>query len=48
MTQFVDYYFGGKFTKDQTGLTIGVLFGCLLLARLLCWFALKKFNYVNT
>jgi ABC-type transport system involved in multi-copper enzyme maturation permease subunit len=45
---YVQFFFGGKFSKDKFWLDIGVLLGYLVLARLLTWFALKKFNYVNT
>ena len=48
MSEFVEFYFGGKFTVDHFFLDVGVLLGYLVLARLLTWFALKKFNYVNT
>jgi hypothetical protein len=48
MSEYVDFYFGGRFTKDNLGLDLGVLFFCLFLARLLCWVALRQFNYVNT
>ena len=44
----VEYYFGGKFTPENFWLDVGALLGYLVLARLLTWFALKKFNYVNT
>lgn len=47
-TYVLDYYFGGRFTPDNFWLDIGVLLGYLLLARLLTWFSLMKFNYVNT
>jgi ABC-type multidrug transport system permease subunit len=48
MSEYVNFYFGGKFTEDHWSLDVGVLLGYLVLARLLTWFALKKFNYVNT
>jgi hypothetical protein len=48
MDSFVKFYFGGKFTPDNFWMDVGVLLGYLVLARLLTWFALKKFNYVNT
>jgi hypothetical protein len=48
MDGYVTFYFGGKFTPDNFWLDIGVLLGYLFLARLLTWFSLKKFNYVNT
>lgn len=44
----IDYYFGGKFSPENFWLDVGCLVGYLVLARLLTWFALKKFNYVNT
>lgn len=48
MEQFVDYFFGGKFTYDQFWLDIGVLLGFMVVAKLATHFALWKFNYVNT
>jgi hypothetical protein len=48
MEQFVDYFYGGKFTIDQFWLDIGVLLGFLVVAKLATHFALWKFNYVNT
>ncbi len=48
MDDYVNFYFGGKFTIDNFWLDVGVLLGYLVLARLLTWFSLKKFNYVNT
>jgi hypothetical protein len=48
MDGYVKFYFGGKFTPDNFWLDVGVLLGYLVLARLLTWFSLKKFNYVNT
>lgn len=48
MSDYVNFAFGGKFTTDNFWLDVGVLLGYLVLARLLTWFALKKFNYVNT
>jgi len=45
---YVLFYFGGKFKPSNFWLDVGVLLGYLLLARLLTWFSLKKFNYVNT
>lgn len=48
MTEFVDFFFDGKFTVSHRPIDVGVLFFCLFLARLLCWVALKYFNYVNT
>jgi hypothetical protein len=45
---YVQFFFGGKFSQDNFWLDLGVLLGYLVLARLLTWFALKKFNYVNT
>jgi ABC-type multidrug transport system ATPase subunit len=44
----VEYYFGGRFTPDHFWMDAGCLVGYLFLARFLTWFALKKFNYVNT
>lgn len=48
MAEYVFFYFGGRFDPVRIPLDIGVLVFCLLLARLLCWFSLWKFNYVNT
>lgn len=48
MDDYVLFYFGGIFTPSNFWLDVGVLLGYLLLARLLTWFSLKKFNYVNT
>lgn len=47
-TYVVDYYFGTKFSPDNFWLDVGALLGYLVFARFLTWFALKKFNYVNT
>lgn len=48
MGGYVDFFFGGRFTTAHTPIDAGVLVFCLCLARLLCWVALKYFNYVNT
>lgn len=48
MEDFIEYFFGGKFTYDQFWLDIGVLIGYLVVAKLATHFALWKFNYVNT
>lgn len=48
MQDYVNFYFGGVYTPDNFWMDVGVLLGYLFLARLLTWFALKKFNYVNT
>jgi ABC-2 type transporter len=49
MEQYViDYYFGGKFRPENFWMDLGCLLGYLFLARFLTWFALKRFNYVNT
>jgi hypothetical protein len=48
MDSYVQFFFGGKFSENNFWLDLGVLLGYLVLARLLTWFALKKFNYVNT
>lgn len=44
----IDYYFGGRFKPENFWMDAGCLLGYLFLARFLTWFALKKFNYVNT
>ena len=46
--QYVNFFFGGLFTKENFWLDVGVLLGYMTLARLLTWFSLKKFNYTNT
>ena len=46
--EYVDFFFGGRFKDRYQPLDIGVLVFCLLLARLMLWAALWKFNYVNT
>jgi len=46
--QFVDFSFGGEYTTQNNGRNIGILILYLVAARMLQWFALKKFNYVNT
>ena len=48
MEDYVRFFFGGRFDESQQPVVISVLFFCLVLARLLLWFALKNFNYVNT
>lgn len=44
----INYYTSGRFSPDNFWLDLGCLLGYLVLARFLTWFALKKFNYVNT
>jgi hypothetical protein len=46
--QYVTFFFGGLFTKQNFWLDVGVLLGYMTLARALTWFSLKKFNYTNT
>lgn len=48
MDEYVSFYFGGKFSPDNFWLDFYVLIGYVFLARLLIWFSLKRFNYVNT
>lgn len=48
MNEYVLFSFGGKFTVDHFWLDLAVLIGYAVLARVLIWFSLKKFNYVNT
>lgn len=48
MDAYVNFAFGGMFTLNNFWLDVGVLLGYLVLARALTWFALKRFNYVNT
>jgi energy-coupling factor transporter ATP-binding protein EcfA2 len=46
--EYSEFAFGGRFTIDNFWLDVSVLLGYVVLARLLTWFALKRFNYVNT
>lgn len=48
MESYVEFFFGGKFSIDNFYLDVFALVGYVILARLLTWFSLKKFNYVNT
>jgi hypothetical protein len=48
MTEYVDFYFGGRFTIDHFWLDLGALFGFLLLSRILSYWALGRFNYTNS
>lgn len=48
MEEYVNFFFGGKFSIENFWLDFSVLMGYVILARLLIWFSLKKFNYVNT
>jgi len=45
---YVNFYFGGIFKKENFWLDLGVLLGYMTLARALTWFSLRKFNYTNT
>ena len=45
---YSEFVFGGRFTIDNFWLDVSVLLGYVVLARLLTWYALKRFNYVNT
>ena len=45
---YVNFYFGGIFKKENFWLDLGVLLGYMTLARVLTWFSLWKFNYTNT
>jgi hypothetical protein len=46
--EYSRFAFGDKFTIDAFWLDVFVLIGYVFLARILTWFALKRFNYVNT
>jgi ABC-2 type transporter len=46
--QYTQFAFGDKFSIDNFWWDVGALFAYVLLARLLTWYALKRFNYVNT
>jgi len=48
MENYVQFFFGDKFSVDNFYLDLFALVGYVVLARLLIWFSLKKFNYVNT
>ena len=48
MESYVEFFFGGKFSIDNYYLDVFALVGYVVLARILIWFSLKKFNYVNT
>ena len=46
--EYVQFFFGSQFSIDNFWMDLFVLVGYVILARFLTWFALKKFNYVNT
>lgn len=46
--EYVAFSFGSSFSPDNFYLDVFALVGYVVLARLLIWYALKKFNYVNT
>jgi len=48
MTEFAYQYFGTYFSPANRGLDIGILFVWVFVALFGTWFALWKFNYVNT
>ena len=48
MEEYVNFYFGGRFTHDNFWLDVGALLGYLLVSRILSYFALAKFNYSNS
>jgi ABC-type multidrug transport system permease subunit len=48
ISDFVQFFFQGYFTKDHFWMDVGVLLGYLVLTKILTGFALWKFNYVNT
>lgn len=48
MEQFAYHFFGTYFSGSHRGLDVGILFLWVFLALFGTWFALKKFNYVNT
>ncbi|KAG7353935.1 ABC transporter-like protein [Nitzschia inconspicua] len=45
---YVQFFFGGRFTLENFGLDVGVLIAYMILAKCVTEFALWKFNYVNT
>ncbi|KAG7360096.1 ABC-2 type transporter-domain containing protein [Nitzschia inconspicua] len=45
---YVQFFFGGRFTLENFGLDVGVLVAYMILAKCVTEFALWKFNYVNT
>lgn len=45
---YVNYFFGGRFSLDHFWMDVFVLLGYMILAKFVTEFALWKFNYVNT
>jgi hypothetical protein len=45
---YVNYFFGGRFTIDNFWIDVVVLLAYMILAKFVTEFALWKFNYVNT
>jgi ABC-type multidrug transport system permease subunit len=48
LENYVNFFFSGHFSINHQWLDISVLIFCLVLARLLLWLSLWKFNYGNT
>lgn len=48
MDDYVEFFFGGRFTLDHFWIDLGCLFGYLILSRVLSYWALKRFNYSNS
>lgn len=48
MDEYVTFFFGGNFSIDNFWMDVSVLIGYVVLARILIWYSLKRFNYVNT
>ena len=45
---YTKFSFGSKFSINNFWWDVGALIAYVILARLLTWYALKRFNYVNT
>mmetsp|Transcript_6685 Transcript_6685/g.10445 ORF Transcript_6685/g.10445 Transcript_6685/m.10445 type:complete len:297 (-) Transcript_6685:52-942(-) len=48
ISDYVNYFFGGRFTIDNFWVDVGALLAYMCLAKIATEFALWKFNYVNT
>jgi ABC-type multidrug transport system ATPase subunit/ABC-type multidrug transport system permease subunit len=48
MEDYVNFFFGGKFSRAHQPIDLGVTFFCLFLARFALFVSLKYLNYVNT
>lgn len=46
--EYVQFFFGSKYSIDNFWLDVFALVGYVILSRILIWFSLKRFNYVNT